>query len=153
MSGRVSIWWGRRSIRERMLLGVVVSLVGGHLLYAGALRPVFAARAEALAAIARDEAALARLATLPEGDAAPSVAPAAEPAAAITESAPGYDLTIRRLEAQGDQTRVEIEDAGFRELILWIEELDRDQALRVIAIEIDRRPEPGVVGARLTLGR
>jgi len=147
-----ALWWGRRSPRERLLLGVAASVAVAYLLFVGAARPLFAARAEALATIARHDALLARVVAAPEGNVAP--VPTSEPVAAVvTATAPGYDLTIRRIEAEGDGARVEIEDAGFPELILWIEELERDHALRVVGIEIDRRAEPGLVGARLTLGR
>jgi general secretion pathway protein M len=150
MNGSASIWWGRRSARERVLLAVMASALAAYLLLVGAARPLFVARGEALAAIARHEAALARLAALPEGDAPVATGPAT---AVVTETAPDYDLTIRRIEAEGDGARLEVEEAGFPELILWIEELEREHSLRVFAIEIDRRPEPGIVGARLTLGR
>jgi general secretion pathway protein M len=146
-----STWWERRSGRERVLLAVMVSALAAYLLIAGAARPLFAARGEALAAIARHEAALARLAALPEGN-APAVS--GEPVTAVLAgSAPGYGLTIRRIEAEGDGARLEVDGAGFPELILWIEELEREHGLRLVAIEMDPRPEPGLVGARLTFGR
>ena len=151
MSGSASTWWGRRSGRERVLLAVMASGLAAYLLFAGAARPLLAARGAAIATIAGHEAALARLAALPEGKA--PVASGEPVTAIVTESAPGYDLTIRRIEAEGEGARLEIEDAGFPELILWIEELEREHALRLVAIEIDRRPEPGIVGARLTLER
>ena len=151
MSGSASTWWGRRSGRERVLLAVMASGLAAYLLFVGAARPLLAARGAALAAIAEHDAALARLAALPEGNA--PVASGEPVTAIVTASAPGYDLTIRRIEAEGEGARLEIEDAGFPELVLWIEELERAHALRLITIEIERRPEPGLVGARLTLGR
>jgi general secretion pathway protein M len=152
MSG-VSIggWWRRRSQRERILLAAMASALAVHLLFAGAARPLLEARATALAAIAQHDAALVRLAGLSEWD--EPVASTEPVTAIVTASAAGYDLTIRRIEAEDEGARLEIEDAGFPELVLWIEELERAHALRLVAIEIDRRPEPGVVGARLTLGR
>ena len=64
-----STWWGRRSGRERVLLAVMASGLAAYLLFVGAARPLLAARGEALATIARHEAALARLAALPDGNA------------------------------------------------------------------------------------
>jgi type II secretory pathway component PulM len=134
-----------------MLLAAMASALAIYLMSAGAARPLLAARGEALAAIAERDAMLARLAGLPNGDAA---IPSAEPVTAIvTASASSYELTIRRIEAEGEGARLEIEDAGFPELVLWIEELERAHALRLLTIEIQQRPEPGLVGARLTLGR
>ena len=99
MSGSASTWWGRRSGRERILLAVMASGLAAYLLFVGAARPLHAARGEALATIARHEAALARLAALPDGNA--PVASGEPATASSTASAPGYDLTIRRIEGGG----------------------------------------------------
>ena len=46
----------------------MAAALAAYLLFVGAAQPLLAARGEALAAIARHEAALARLAALPDGD-------------------------------------------------------------------------------------
>jgi general secretion pathway protein M len=74
-------------------------------------------------------------------------------AAVVTDSAPAYGLAIRRIETDQAGTRVELDDAGFAEVVLWIEELELQHGLRVVAVEMDRRPEPGVVAARLAVRR
>jgi type II secretory pathway component PulM len=146
-------WWRRRSRRERALLAAMAVALAAWLLALGVAQPLLAARAGALAAIARHEAALARLEALPEGGPAPAASDGRPVAAILTGSAPDYDLTIRRIEAEGDGARLEIDDAGFAEIVLWIDELERDHGLRAVAVEMDRRPEPGVVSARLTVRR
>jgi general secretion pathway protein M len=150
---RVGAWWRQRSRRERALIGVTAAAVSAYLLATNAVEPMLAARAQARAAIAGHDAALARLAARPASDAALASRSGRSVTAAVTESAPAYDLAIRRIEAVADGARLEVEDAGFAEVILWIEELEGEQALRVTAVEMDRRPEPGVVSARLTVTR
>jgi len=147
-------WWRTRSSRERwLMLGLAVAGVA-YLLSAGLVRPLLAHRAAALDAIGRHEAALAQLAALPEGAAAPSAAAFGQPVTAVvTETAPEFGLVIRRIEPEGAGAQLLIEDAGFPEILAWIEALERDRGLRVTAVEMDRRPEPGVVSARLTLER
>ena len=146
--------WRARSSRERWLLLGLAGIGIAALLIAGLIRPLFASRAAALEAIGRHESALAQLAALPEGMTAPSAAAATRPVTAIvTETAPEFGLVIRRIEPEGAGARLLIEDAGFPEVLAWIEALERDRGLRVTAVEMDRRPEPGVVSAQLTLER
>jgi general secretion pathway protein M len=143
-------WWAQRSPRERVLLAVMAAALGSYGIIAGVAQPLLAARSAALAGIARSDAALARLAVLPTASPGADERPAA---AILTETAPGYGLSIRRIEAEGDGARLDLGDAGFAEIVLWIDELERAHALRLVAVEMERRPTPGVVGARLTFGR
>jgi general secretion pathway protein M len=150
---RAALWWTHRSVRERALLGLMAVALVGYGLVAVVGQPLLAARAEARAAIARFESMQARLAAV--ADAGPMAVPASDQPAAtvVTDTAPGYGLTIRRIETDQGGTRLEIEDAGFAEIVLWIEELEGQWGLRLAAIEMDRRPAPGIVGARLTVRR
>lgn len=145
--------WRSRSSRERwMMLGLAAVGVAA-LLIAGLVQPLVASRAAAREAIGRHEAALARLAALPEGAAAPTADLTRPVTAVVTETAPEFGLVILRIEPEGAGARLLLEDAGFTEILAWIEALERDRGLRVIALEMERRPEPGIVSARLTLER
>lgn len=124
-----------------------------YLLAVGVVQPLVADRRHALDAIARHDAGLARLAERPDVAAASTPAAGGPVTAIVTDTAPDYDLAIRRIEAVGDGARLDVEEAGFAELILWIEELEVRHGLSVTAVEMDRRPEPGTVGARLTVTR
>lgn len=147
-------WWTRRTPRERVLLGVLMLTLGGYLLATGVVRPLLAARQTALASIAGSDAALARLASAPEPTERRIVLMADEPVSSIlTSTATVFDLTIRRIEAEADGAEVMIEDADFEDIIRWIETLERDYGLRLSTLEMDRRPEPGVVSARLGVQR
>jgi general secretion pathway protein M len=149
----VAGWWTRRNPRERVLLAVLALSVAAYALVVGIAQPLLGARATALSTIAQHDAALARLAALPPAEVAPADAADRPVTAVVTETAPDYGLTIRRIEAEGDGARLELADAGFPEIVLWIDELERAHGLRLVAVEMDRQPEPGVVSARLTFGR
>jgi general secretion pathway protein M len=151
---RAAALWQRRGRRERVLLAGLAAGVGAYLAATQAVAPLLAARADGRAAIARNDAALARLAALPE-DAAPRLGGSdGRPVVAVaTDTAAEHGLTIRSVEGDGGGARLELADAGFAELVLWIEVLERDHGLRAVALEMERRPEPGVVASRLTLAR
>lgn len=72
-------------------------------------------------------------------------------AARVTRSAEAAGLLLRRLEPDGGLLRVTIDEAAFDAVILWISDLETDEAVGVVAIEAERRTEPGVVSLRLTL--
>jgi general secretion pathway protein M len=147
------LWWQQRSLRERVLVALAAAALAAYAATVTAVRPALEAREEALAAIARFEAMQARLAASGSGPVT-EPPPSDQPVAAVvTDSAPAYGLAIRRIETDQAGTRVELDDAGFAEIVLWIEELERQHGLRVVTVEMDRGPEPGVVAARLAVRR
>lgn len=147
-------WWSKRSAGVRMFLGGIVLAVAAYLVLEVAVRPLLAARTEALASIARSELARSRLADPPSasvrqgggaGDAAVS--------AVVTRTARTRGLTIRRIEPAGAETRLLIENADFNEIVKWIAELERKHGLRVVAVDVNRTTDPGIVDATLTVRR
>ncbi len=151
---RLSAWWLQRTPRERVLVIGMAAVAALYLVMVAAVDPLLAARREAQASIESSEAAMARLAALPAGATAPAAQPSSQPAAAIlTETATDFGLSIRRIEPEGDGARLTIEDADFSSILRWIDALETEHGLHVMAIEMDRRPEPGVVSANLTVQR
>ena len=143
----------RLSPRERVLILVMLlagALAAGYTLF---WEPLTRERARTLAGIERTDRLAAQLSVLgPNG--LPAVPTATETLSAVaTGTARAHGLSIRRLEPEGDAARVSFEDADFAALLGWLAELRTDHAVRVAAIEIERRPEPGTVAARMTLER
>ncbi len=147
---KVQAWFGLRTPRERMLVAgaAVMLLVVG--LFFGVWQPLSAMRAAALADISRYATMTARLQGVgPEAFA--TNASRVAPATLITQSAGSLGLTIRRLEPEGSRIRIALEEADFDQVIVWLDTLESDHSLRVVSLEMDRRPAPGVVSARVVL--
>jgi len=141
----------RLSTRERILLLGALLLGIGAAIYSFVLVPQRAARVQALSEIARFETIAHRVS---DGAALPSTIPDTRPVPAIlAESARDAAIPIRRLEPEGDLTRLTLDAVDFTGLMTWLADLDTIHAIRVASIEMERQPEPGVVTARLALER
>ena len=143
----------RLSARERVLLLLMVlagALAAGYALF---WEPMAQARTAALNEIERTDRLAAQLAPW-RGEGLPALPVAAENlTAVVAETARDRGLSIRRLEPEEGGARVSLDETDFDDLLEWLTELQVDHAVRVAAIEIERRPEPGIVAARMTLGR
>lgn len=143
-------WFRVRTQRERILvLGAAVMLLFTGL-YVGIWQPLSAMRTSALADIARYETIIARLQTI-EPNAVELTTRQVAPATTITTSAGELGLAIQRLEPEGGRIRVALEEASFEEVIVWLDTLESDHSQRIVSLEIDRRPAPGVVSTRVML--
>ena len=144
--------WSKTRRGRRTVFGGMIFALAAYLLLETAVRPLLAARSEALASIARSELARTRLADPPgvwqdgrEGD---------EPVSAmLTKTAAARGLTIRRLEPAGGEAKLLIEKADFNEILRWIAELEIERGLRVIALDVNRTTDPGFVNATMTVRR
>lgn len=152
LGARVQLWWTQRTARERLLIGSIALALGGYLVAVWAVQPVLAARADAVATIAQMDRAIAQLASSPAAVAAAASRPD-QPVTIVTETAVEFGMTIRRIETDAVGARLSIEDAAFDDVLRWIDGLESGHGLRVVAIEMDRRPEPGMVAASLTVAR
>jgi type II secretory pathway component PulM len=145
--GWLKTLWGRR-----MILGSIILALAAYLVLETAVRPLLAARTEALASIARSELIRSRLADPTrvwqddrEGD---------EPVSAVvTKTAAAHGLTIRRIEPAGGEAKLLIENADFNEVITWIAELEIEQGLRVVTLDVNRTTDPGFVDATMAVRR
>lgn len=147
---RMQAWFRLRTQRERVL---VAGAAGGLLvlgLFVGVWQPLSAMRAAALADISRYATMTTRLQGVGP-DAFATTTRQVAPATLITQSAGDLGLTIRRLELEGNRIRVALEEAEFDQVIVWLDTLTAEHSLRAVSVEMDRRPAPGVVTARIVL--
>jgi len=140
------------SAREKFLLMAVLPLVLLATGYRFIWQPVQAARLQARAEISAyrlviDTAALAQRGEIP------AVRPVNDTpiATRITQSAEAAGLPLRRIEPDGGGIRVTLDDTPFATVLTWLADLEIANDVTVRALEIDRRPEPGIVSARLLL--
>ena len=67
-----------------------------------------------------------------------------------TTKARRLDTAVKRVKPEGDsKARVWLESADFNAIIRWIEELQRQQGVKVVNAVVDRTKEPGKVDARI----
>jgi len=146
-------WWDARAPRERLLLWVMGMALVVWIVVAAVLQPLQAAQARAQDRVMRYDRALAVVQSLPIATGAVT-APDDRPLnRVITETAAAFQLTIRRLEPEGPRIRVVLDEAPFDAVILWLDAVQHDHALRVAEAEMIRRPALGVVTATLVLER
>lgn len=146
-------WISNLTPREKLMLVCmlpVVLLIGAYQLV---WLPLDARRDRLVADIAAYQLVSVTALQRPAHGAIPvTAAPPAVPIATrVTQSADSAGLQLRRLAPEGEGLRVTLDDVDFGAAMLWVAEMEVAQGIRVAAIEVDRRPEPGVVSARLLL--
>ena len=148
-------WFMQRSPRERLHLGLLASCALVWIAVAVIWQPLRQHRAALENRIALYDAGLTALQN-PAFNARTGAAAIIDnrPVPVIlTESAAISQLAIRRLESEGAGARVVLEDASFEQVILWLETLKREHGLNVSALEMTRKPAPGVVSTTFALER
>jgi len=66
----------------------------------------------------------------------------------VSRTAEQQQLTITRLQPQGDSLQVWIDSAPFNQLLLWLENLASNEGLQVEAIDLAQGDLPGEVRVR-----
>jgi general secretion pathway protein M len=152
LSGNASTWFYSRTTREQFLLAGLAAVAAVALLYTAVWSPLSAHRDAAVSDIARYDTLMAevRLAGPAGLDPATGLAQGAQ-APSIAGSAADHGLLVRRIEPEGENTRLSFEDAEFARILDWIASMEDAGIARVSAVQIDRRPAPGVVNAQITL--
>lgn len=145
-------WFNSLTMRERVLLVGLVPLAVMFGLFQFAWVPLQQTRAAHLTDIAAYRLVSSAAARL-QADPAPITVPApTDPIATrVTQSAESAGLQLRRLEPDGTGLRVTLDEVPFQSIMLWMLDMEANFAVRVAAIELDRRPAPGAISARLLL--
>ncbi len=142
-------WFATRPLREQGLLLAGSVLLVVYLAVTCVWQPLLAARTVVVGQIQQDEHALTALASLPS--ARPKIADPRPIARILTETAPDFGLSIRRIDATEAGADLTLDDATFDGVILWLDMLDGQQGLTIANLQITRRPQAGLVAATMTL--
>jgi general secretion pathway protein M len=151
---RVQSWWAGLSTRERWLVGTLGGLLAALILVFGIVKPLQAARAEALADIRTYETLTARVraagvlvpasarpqlrAELP-AQAAEAIAREAGLNAAVTPGGAGLGATVT--------------EAPYEAVVGWIADVERTTPLRARRVELRKGGAPGRVDATVEFGQ
>lgn len=72
----------------------------------------------------------------------------------VNRTANQHQITVTRLQPQGDDLQIWIDEIAFSELLLWLEDLSINEGLHVTGIDLSRADKEGIVQVRrLQLGR
>jgi general secretion pathway protein M len=146
--------WRARTAREKVLIAGLAMTLALWAGIAGLWQPLQVHRAALIDDIARYTRTATVLTTaVASGVALPTPASDLPLPGLITDTATIHQLTIRRLQPTADAAEIVLDDAPFEAVLIWLEALERDQGLRIRTLTLTRRPEPGIVGATLTVGR
>ena len=158
MMERMKSLWAERSAREQVMLGVMIALLAGVILWFGVAMPLdraqIAARDDLRMATDRNSAVRAAVKQL---KALPRTAQAAGPIAPIDQlvgqSAGEAGLTLERAQAQGAD-RMDIAIASVRPVALfsWLATLEA-QGVRVDTMSARPAPTAGSVAVQAVLAR
>jgi general secretion pathway protein M len=143
---RFDTWWSGLSRRERVMAAGLGTLLAVVVLVYGVVKPLQAARADALADIRTYETLSARVRAAGTLTAAPAPRRQGPPAQVATSSATAFGLVAAPQAIPGG-TRVTIADASYDSLMAWLADLSATSDLRVRRLSIQRRPSPGRVSA------
>lgn len=156
-------WWENLGARERGLIVVGTVLVMMLLSYVLAWEPLRNSDRRLRQSVAERRADLAWMRQAAEEIKRLGGAGAARPVADNrslltlvdqTARATGLGAALKRVAPQGDdKLSAQLDGAEFDKLIPWLSGLERDQAIAIISLNVDRTDAPALVNARVVLGR
>jgi general secretion pathway protein M len=148
---RFGAWWHSRAPRERVLLGTLAALLAAVVLIYGVIKPLQAARAQALADIRTYETLSARIRAA--GTLTPNAPPrrTGPPVQVVTSSAAAFGVAATAEPIPGG-ARATIADGSYDSILAWLADLGATSSLSVRAASIQRRPTPGRVSATVEFG-
>lgn len=141
---RFSAWWDGLSQRERVMVGTLGALLAIVVLVYGVVKPLQAARAQAVSDIRTYETLSARIRAAPAlGPSGPPPRTGA-PETIVASAAAGVGLTATAQVIPGG-ARATIADASYDAVLNWLADLARTSSLKVTKLTITRSPTPGQV--------
>lgn len=156
-------WWENLGARERGLIVVGTVLVMMLLSYVLAWEPLRNSDRRLRQSVAERRADLAWMRQAAEEIKRLGGAGAARPVADNrslltlvdqTARVTGLGAALKRVAPQGDdKLSAQLDGAEFDKLIPWLSALERDQAIAIISLNVDRTDAPALVNARVVLGR
>ena len=137
--------------REHLLISVALPVLLATTLWVLVAQPALESKRASQVQLLKIDQIRGALATAPIQRSRPAVDLNSSLQQRVTASAQTAGLSIRRLDPQGRALAVSLDDAGFEDVIRWIDEIAKTQALRVLSAEFGRLPEPGRISGRLLL--
>ncbi|MEL7133263.1 MAG: type II secretion system protein GspM [Pseudomonadota bacterium] len=139
------------STRERALCAGAAALICLSAGWSVVIAPSLSSRADSFAQLRKIDILWAVAAQLPDTLSSPLAEPTLPLRERVTASARAAAIDIRRLDPQGMALSVSLDSVAFSVLLGWLETLTTSAGVQIYSAEIGRRPEPGVVSARIVM--
>lgn len=155
----IKIWWQGLNVREQRLVLVMGSVISVFLLYSLIWQPLNESLTKTEKTLASRQALLtwvtentARYQNVKSTDG--DKKSGGSLTSIINRTANQQQLTITRMQPQGDNVQVWLDSASFTQLLFWLEHLANNEDLQVQAIDLSQSDKQGEVRVRrLQLGR
>ncbi len=154
----MSIWWQQLNLREKKLVLAMASLVIIFILYSFVWQPLNDNIAKAEKKIARQQQLLSwvqeNTQRFQQAKSSGGKQASGSLSSIVNRTASSKNITITRMQPQGDNIQVWIDEIAFNQLLQWLEQLSTNEGLRVTNIDLSDAEKPGVVRVRrLQLGK
>jgi general secretion pathway protein M len=151
-------WWQQLNTREQRLVIAMASVIGVFLLYSFIWQPLNENLAKAEKKLLRQQALLEwvgeNTARYQQSAKNGSSRSNGSISSIVNRTAKRNTIVITRIQPQGDDLQVWIDEVSFSQLLLWLEQLATQEQLQVKAIDLTRGDKTGAVRVRrLQLGR
>jgi general secretion pathway protein M len=149
-------WWQQLTIREQKLVAGLSSVVFVFLFYQLAWLPLSEALQKAESKLARQQQLLswveintAHYQTAKKGSRTSS----GSLSSIVNRTASNHGINITRMQPQGDDVQVWLDQVPFTKLLQWLEQLEVNEGLKVQVIDLNQDEQAGMVRVRrLQLG-
>jgi len=157
----VKSWFESLDMRERRLIVIAAALLALMLFYVAAWKPVAGEYHRLDSSIKEKEKTLAEMETLAvlakqlqRSQVKTTVQSHGSLLATVDRTAKANQLgnAVKRVRPDGDnKASVSLEGAEFDRVVMWLENLQRQNGISVISSTIEKQKEPGLVSMRIEL--
>ncbi|MGB2739038.1 MAG: type II secretion system protein M [Cognaticolwellia sp.] len=151
-------WWQQLNIREQRLVMVMSAVVGVFILYGLIWQPLNKNIAESKLKVERQQDLLVwvkeNTKRYQEAKRNGRSSSGASLSSIVNRTSRINNITITRMQPQGDDLQVWIDEISFNQLLAWLEQLASRENLQVKNIDLSLADQQGVVRVRrLQLGK
>ncbi|MCL1076226.1 type II secretion system protein M [Shewanella dokdonensis] len=146
-------WWASLAQRERQLVLVMAGIVLMAIFYWGLWTPLSNAEAQAQVKLNAQQQTLlfvkqsaAKITALKKAGTRPTQHGSLS--TLVTQSAAAYGLSITRMQPQGKQIQLWMDDVPFDALLSYLGELVQKQGLSLDSLDVAEGEQPGMVKVR-----
>jgi len=154
----MSIWWQQLNLREKKLVLAMGSLVVIFILYSFIWQPLNDNIAKTEKKLARQQQLLSwvqeNTQRFQQAKSNGTKQANGSLSSIVNRTASSNKINITRMQPQGDNIQVWIDEIAFNQLLQWLEQLSTREGLRVTNIDLSDVEQAGVVRVRrLQLGK